>query len=963
MRKLIPINDCFSGFARTFSVALLMLLTMLLGIRPSIGQSANGLHATSSTLTGSKVPQNKNNWTLNPFEQKVFIENKGQFDSKNGNDGRAISYGISNDGVEVYFTSGGLTYKHDEYKELDEDEIMAAAKADDEEKGEEDRNHMTKTISHFAHMNWEGASSDVKIIAGDRVSYYFTYPDMNDKSGASSIQASAVKKITYQNIYPGIDVEYTFPENKKGIKYNLILHPGADLSVVKMHYSSISGIRKDGDGNILLETPFGDIIDHAPVSYYQDGTPVASAFEVSGNTVSFKLSNTQSAKSDQSIIIDPWTTNPAFSGYNAAYDVEYDLAGNVYVYGGGYPWKEIKFNSAGVIQWIYTASLLYASGCTSGPCYGDFAVAGAGGSSYIVEAFNGGGGTRVIKLNSGGFQKGLYAGSAQLAEMWRISYNNCTKQAIIAGGGTSQTYQACLLDTNVTNMTPVNVLSATAPFHDFALLSIDNYGNCFMASAQKATNPGVLDNVLVKCPANSLLPVAYMVPDGHAFKEVGSINYVNNITSQANGFNGMAVGSQYLYTYNGSVLKKWNKNTGALINSVTLSATPFSWGGLEVNDCGNIFAGVQSSVLELDTNLIVVNTIPVTNEVYDLKLAPSGDALYVSGLGFVSSIAINPANCGSLNLSVSSTPDSCSAAGSATVVPIGGVGPFSYLWSPTGQTTQTATGLSAGTYTVTVNDLAFSPCSNSGGGSQTTTVTVSGGGSTVADAFPDTTVCPGSLVQLHASPSGGSSYQWSPANGLSDPNIADPFAFPLTTTTYTVTVTAGGCSSTATVTISSFTPLPVPLITQRGDSLICSTDPLYSTYQWYFDNQPVPGATDTIFFATQSGNFNVAVTDVNGCSISVGINIVLGLKGISSAQAVYLFPNPASELLTVFSPAIKSNKQITILIENVLGETVIANAIKFDGQAAVNIKDLSSGVYFLQLINGNEKWVGRFVKK
>ncbi|MBL7883963.1 MAG: SprB repeat-containing protein, partial [Bacteroidia bacterium] len=67
----------------------------------------------------------------------------------------------------------------------------------------------------------------------------------------------------------------------------------------------------------------------------------------------------------------------------------------------------------------------------------------------------------------------------------------------------------------------------------------------------------------------------------------------------------------------------------------------------------------------------------------------------------------------------SSTPASCGVSdGVATVNASGGIGPFTYSWSPTGGTAATANGLAPGSYTVTVNDgLTCTPA-------QTYTVTV-----------------------------------------------------------------------------------------------------------------------------------------------------------------------------------------------------------------------------------------------
>lgn len=91
----------------------------------------------------------------------------------------------------------------------------------------------------------------------------------------------------------------------------------------------------------------------------------------------------------------------------------------------------------------------------------------------------------------------------------------------------------------------------------------------------------------------------------------------------------------------------------------------------------------------------------------------------------------------------------------------------------------------------------------------------------------DTTICPGSSVQLFTTPSGGSSYTytWSPATGLNNANIASPVATPSSSTIYTVMVINTPTSDTVTdvvvVTVQNVPP-PVGIIPQKDT--ICGGD-------------------------------------------------------------------------------------------------------------------------------------------
>jgi gliding motility-associated-like protein len=69
-------------------------------------------------------------------------------------------------------------------------------------------------------------------------------------------------------------------------------------------------------------------------------------------------------------------------------------------------------------------------------------------------------------------------------------------------------------------------------------------------------------------------------------------------------------------------------------------------------------------------------------------------------------------------------------------------------------------------------------------------------------AGADIIIFTGNSVILGSPAQAGVTYQWQPATGLNNPNIAQPLASPVTTTTYTVTATnSGGCAGTDTVTV------------------------------------------------------------------------------------------------------------------------------------------------------------------
>ncbi|MBK8846915.1 MAG: hypothetical protein IPO27_10365 [Bacteroidetes bacterium] len=199
--------------------------------------------------------------------------------------------------------------------------------------------------------------------------------------------------------------------------------------------------------------------------------------------------------------------------------------------------------------------------------------------------------------------------------------------------------------------------------------------------------------------------------------------------------------------------------------------------------------------------------------------------------------------------------------GDATASVLNGITPYSYLWS-NGQTTINATGLSAGTYTITVTDNQN--CTMSA------TVSITQPAALVISSLPGDTICQtknGALLPVVAGGTVAYSYLWSNGNTNSSLIIS-----PGSTTSYTVTVTdANNCTTTASAQIWV---LPALSIVASNDTTICfgasatisaqgsGGDNIY-TYTW---NGNV-GGTSQLVSPTQDTTLVIMLSDVCGSPV------------------------------------------------------------------------------------------------
>lgn len=200
------------------------------------------------------------------------------------------------------------------------------------------------------------------------------------------------------------------------------------------------------------------------------------------------------------------------------------------------------------------------------------------------------------------------------------------------------------------------------------------------------------------------------------------------------------------------------------------------------------------------------------------------------------------------------------ADGAIILIAGGGTAAYTYSWS-TASTTSTITNLSAGSYTFTVTDANGCDTIN--------TITITEppvlSASSISTDVNCKSDCDGSVFAIGSNGTPGYSYSWS-SGAVLDISIN------LCPNTYTCTVTdANGCTTTTTATVTE--PASVLTTATGATNVSCNGGsngttfatpsggtPGYS-YVWAVGGQT--GATATTLTA---GNYNVTVTDANGCT-------------------------------------------------------------------------------------------------
>ena len=719
---------------------------------------------------------------------------------------------------------------------------------------------------------------------------------------------------------------------------------GPDKTICKGDTTLIGGAPTSPIGTTFSWSPAGSL-DNSNISN-------PKAFPLTTTTYYVTTANDTCSGKDS---ITVFVNIPASA--NAGSDATICLGGSTQLSASGgntYSWSPITglnnptiFNpiASPAITTTYTVSIIDNNGCSNSDSITVFVnplpVIDAGTNAAICLGDS-------ITLNATGGISYTWSPTTGL--------NNSTIFNPVASPNNTITYYVTATDLNTcTNTDSVIITVNSLPIADAGNDTMMCIGNSVQLNASGGISylwspSATLNNSTISNPlSNSLGTITYSVSvtDANGCKNTDSVQVIVNPlpTIDAGIASPICSGDSIQLNATGGTSYVWSPVTN--LSNVTIadpfadpvSTTEYFVTGTDANSCVNS-----------DSVTVVVNALPIVDAGFNTAIC-LGDSVTLNATGGISyswSPANGLSNTGIFNpiaspnnttiyyvtaidITTCTNTDSViitinqlpiANAGNDTMMCIGNSiqlnasGGISYLWTPSASLNNSAianpfsNSLSTITYSVSVTDA--NGCVN------TDSVQVTVNPLPAIDAGTALPICIGDSIQLNAS--GGTGYVWSPVTSLSNPNSANPFAYPIITSEYFVT----GTDVNSCVNIDSVTIIvnPLPVITIDGgsgvglDINICRGDTatLLATggvgYIWTpsttINNS---NSSSPEVYPDSTLTYFVSVTDVNGCvnKDSIHVNVfritVSPDTSICEGDSVQLFAIGPNALSYIWSPA------------------------------------------------------------
>jgi PKD repeat protein len=239
-----------------------------------------------------------------------FIENQGQVDPIVLYHAEAAGHSIFFTGDKVVFSSGG-----------------------------EGANTISQVIVSIPGQDPEAVVKGEDPLAG-KANFFLG----SDSSGWTT-DVPTFGAVRYEGVLPGVDIVYSGTMGL--LKREVFLAPGADPSLLTVRYTGQEGLSLDESGSLMVRTPFGTLMEAAPISYQEiEGEKVAvscSYVLLEEGLVGFEVGPYDP---DYPLVIDPFLDFSTYLGggfedpnyfvnsnEDRGYSVAVDSMGAIYVTG------------------------------------------------------------------------------------------------------------------------------------------------------------------------------------------------------------------------------------------------------------------------------------------------------------------------------------------------------------------------------------------------------------------------------------------------------------------------------------------------------------------------------------------------------------------------------------------------------------------------------------------------------
>jgi len=251
-----------------------------------------------------------------------FVENKGQWPA-------AVTHQAQLPGATVWCEKGAILI--DRYDGSAIDHLHDASSV----------GRPNPTVRHHAlRLQFIGANNTGRAegIEG-RPGVYNFFQGSDPKKWASG--ANAYNAILSHDLYPGVDLGLQRAE--KGLKYDLLIDPGADPGAISFRYEGAEAVVLKNE-HLIIRTSLGTIEEHIPLAYQEihgARSHVDCSYVLKNGVVHFSLGDYDH---DIRLVIDPVLAFSTYSGattdnfgYSATYDEDGFLYGGSSSFGNGYP--------------------------------------------------------------------------------------------------------------------------------------------------------------------------------------------------------------------------------------------------------------------------------------------------------------------------------------------------------------------------------------------------------------------------------------------------------------------------------------------------------------------------------------------------------------------------------------------------------------------------------------------------